>query len=117
MKKYAAVIFASFLVLCLMPVFASAQFNRGNDRVCIYRDNNFSGREQCYRPGEEIADLRGFQVSSIRVGGRARVILYEDRNFRGNVVEFNSDVRDLGRVPMSGSRRAWNDRVGSLRVT
>ena len=115
-KKYASVIFCSFLILCFVPAFANAQFNRGNDRVCVYRDNNFNGREQCYYPGDDISNLRGFQVSSIRVDGRARVIVYENPNFHGNTAEFNNDIRDLAQVPMQGSRRGWNDRVGSLRV-
>src|SRR5262245_39619972 len=95
MKKHATIIFCSFIALCLIPAFTGAQFNRNNDRVCVYRDNNFNGREQCYYPGDEISDLRGFQVSSIRIYGRARAIVYEDRNFRGNTTEFTNDVSNL----------------------
>jgi len=124
MNKYFVLILGSFLILGGMASPASAQFGRqgtrpgaqGNDRVCLYRDNNFNGREQCYYPGDEISDARNADVSSIRVFGRAAAILYEDRNFRGNTVQFTSNAPDLERVWMSGSR-SWNDRVGSLRVT
>jgi len=115
-KQYTAILLCSLIVLCLVPGVASAQLNRGDDRVCVYRDNNFNGREQCYSPGQDVSDLRGAEVSSIRVFGRARAVIYEDRDFRGNTSEFVRDVSDLARVPMPGSGRAWNDRVGSLRV-
>src|SRR5262249_54708642 len=54
-------------------------------------------------------------ISSIHVYGRARVILYEGRNFQGNSIDFNNDVVDLVRVRLSGLQ-TWNDRAGSLRV-
>lgn len=115
MKKF-ALIFCSFLIVCMLPLMASAQFGRGNDRVCVYRDNNFQGREQCYGVGDEVSDIRGLQISSIRVYGRARVSVYEDRDFRGRQAEVGSDVNDFARVSMAGSR-SWNDRIGSIRVT
>jgi Peptidase inhibitor family I36 len=116
MKKYSAFIICSFLILCMIPAFASAQTYRGNDRVCVYKDNHFNGRERCYRPGDEISDIRSAQISSIRVYGRARAIIYEDRGFRGRVAEFTGNVPDLARVSMTGSV-SWNDRIGSMRVT
>jgi hypothetical protein len=115
MKKL-ALICGSFLILCLMPAFAAAQFNRGGDRVCLYQDNNYRGSDRCYAPGDEISDLRNSRVSSIRIDGRARVIVYDDRGFRGDQVEFRNDVPDLARVRMPDSRSSWNDRIGSIRV-
>jgi len=115
MKKF-ALIFCSFLILCMLPALASAQFGRANDRVCVYRDNNFQGREQCYGVGDEVSDIRGLQISSIRVYGRARVTVYEDRDFRGQAAEVGNDIPDFARVSMNGSR-TWNDRIGSIRVT
>src|SRR5262249_25733508 len=83
-----------------------------------YHDNYYQGASQCYRPGDEIADLGGLSrnISSIHVYGRARVTLFEGRNFQGNSIDFTSDVVDLARVSLSGSQ-SWNDRAGSLRVT
>jgi Beta/Gamma crystallin len=79
------------------------------DRVCIYKHDNFHGHEQCYRPGDEVTDLKHADISSIRVYGHAHALLYEDRDFRGRMMEFTTDLRDLKRV--------WHDHVGSLRVT
>jgi hypothetical protein len=49
------------------------------------------------------------------VSGHARVMLFEDRDFRGRMVEFSSDMNDLSHLVMSGSK-TWHDHVGSLRV-
>ena len=115
MKKF-SLIYGSFLILCLMPAFAAAQFNRGGDRVCLYQDNNYRGNDRCYAPGDEIPDMRNARISSIRIDGRARAIVYGDRDFRGNEVEFRNDVPNLSQVRMAGSRWSWNDRIGSIRV-
>jgi len=129
MKKLTAIFGLSLLFVAVAPVTARAQFgrndNRAADRVCVYQNNYFQGWEQCYRPGEEISDLRSTGrdgISSIRVYGNASVLVYDDKNFRGNSTEFTSEVRDLGQVaasagPFGGGSRTWNDRIGSLRVT
>jgi hypothetical protein len=87
------------------------------DRACFYRDVNFQGTEWCYRPGDELADLRNRrnEISSIRITGRARVIVYDDREFAGDTDEFVADVPDLTLRNMSGSR-SWNDRIDSFQV-
>jgi len=116
MRKHSTLILGLILILGL-AIPGAAQFSRSNnaDRVCVYRDNNYNGREQCYYPGDEISDIRGAEISSIRIDGRAAVVVYEDRDFRGSTMEFRSNTPDLAQVSMSGSR-AWNDRVGSLRI-
>src|SRR5262249_45615789 len=104
MKMFLSLIVTLCLVLAVIPT-AQAQFNRDRNRgdrdeVCVYHDNSYQGQEQCYRPGDQIADLGGLSrnISSIHVYGRARVILYEGRNFQGNAIDFNNDVVDLARV-------------------
>jgi hypothetical protein len=91
--------------------------DRQRDRVCFYRDVQFQGWEQCYAPGDELADLgsRRNEISSIRVFGRARVIVFDQRDFDGPSDAFNSDVADLTLRNMGGSR-SWNDRIDSFEV-
>jgi hypothetical protein len=98
---------------------APAQEGRGRDesRVCFYRDVNFAGASWCYQPGDEVADLRNRrnEISSIRITGRARVLVFDEREFEGDAEEFSSDVPDLTLRNMSGSR-SWNDRIDSFRI-
>jgi len=86
-----------------------------SDRVCLYNEENFKGHEQCYRPGDEIPDLRNAKTESIRVFGHTRVMLYEDRDFRGRKIDLSADVPDLKRV-LSGTK-SFHEQIGSLRVT
>ena len=100
---------------------ASAQYDRGDDRrgdqVCVYKDINYFGAEQCYRGGEEVNDLGAQKnsISSIRVYGRATVTVYEKSEFGGRSAQFTSDVPDLGKRMMAGST-GWSDRIISLRA-
>jgi hypothetical protein len=101
---------------------AVAQIDRANDRtrgdqVCVYKDINYFGAEQCYRPGEEINNLgaQNNSLSSIRVYGRMTVTVYEKTAFGGHSAEFTSDVPDLGKRMMQGST-GWSDRIASLRI-
>ena len=103
----------------------AAQFGRdrddrgrnGRDRVCFYKDSQFQGWEQCYQVGDEIADLGGRKnaISSFRIMGRARVVVYDQRGFQGDSDEFSSDVADLEFRNRSGSK-SWNDRIESIRI-
>ena len=65
--------------------------------MCFYRDVNFGGASWCYQPGDELADLRNRrnEISSIRITGRARVLVFDEREFEGDAEEFTSDVPDL----------------------
>jgi hypothetical protein len=87
------------------------------DRVCFYQDIHYNGWEQCYSAGDEVADLGGRKkaISSMRVFGRARVLVYEDPEFHGRSEEFSSDVRDLGLRNLSGSK-SWSDQIESFRI-
>src|SRR5688572_31177014 len=100
--------FAALLIVGLTmvagPAFAQqgrdrndARDNRDSDRVCLYRDIEYQGPSWCYRPGDELGDLRNRsnEISSIRIFGRARVIVYDQEQFMGVSDEFDMDVPDL----------------------
>ena len=89
---------------------------QGQDQVCVYRDIQYQGMEQCYRSGDSISTLQGMngQPSSIRIYGRASVTVYDDPNFRGHSTVFTSSVPDLGQVRLES--KSWNDRIQSLQV-
>ena len=122
MKMYS--IFALGLAVGLSVVprgDAAVQFNRGNDRrgdqVCVYKDINYFGAEQCYRPGDEVNNLgaQNNSISSIRVYGRTTVTVYEKSAFGGRSAQFTSDISDLGKHMMAG-KTTWSDRIVSLRI-
>jgi hypothetical protein len=48
-------------------------------------------------------------ISSIRVFGRAEVIVFRDQRFNGGSSRFASDIRNL-------KSEGWNDKISSLRV-
>jgi len=122
-RAFAALIVAG-LSMTAAPTFAQqgrdrndSRDNRDTDRVCFYRDVEYQGPSWCYRVGDELADLRnrGNEISSIRIFGRARVIVWDGEEFMGVTDEFDMDVPDLRLRAIEG-RRNWNDRIDSFRV-
>jgi hypothetical protein len=107
------------LSLTADPAFAQGRRtdNDAGDRVCFFRDVNYGGPSWCFRPGDELADLRdrGGEISSIRIFGRLRVVVYDEDEFLGASDEFDVDVPDLRLRVMEG-RRDWNDRIDSFEV-
>ena len=123
-RAFAALIVAG-LSMTAAPTFAQqgrdrndGRDNRDTDRVCFYRDVEYQGPSWCSRPGDALADLRnrGNEISSIRIFGRARVIVWDGEEFMGVTDEFDMDVPDLRLRAIEG-RRNWNDRIDSFRVT
>ena len=107
------------LLSSAMPAAAQrdARAQRGDDRVCFYRDAQFQGQGWCFGPGDELADLgnRRNEISSVRVFGRLRVVVFDEREFAGASDEFDTDVPDLTLRNMEG-RRTWNDRIESFTI-
>ena len=70
--------------------FTLRQDRPARDRVCIYEDVNYGGRSQCWSADEEARNLSGTgwndRISSIRVFGRARLEVYRDADYRGEVL-------------------------------
>jgi len=124
MRKVTGVLWLSLLLVAVTPVGARPQFgrndNRSGDRVCVYQNNNYQGWEECFRPGDEVANLHshGNSISSIRVYGRAILTVYDGRNFDGPSAQIANEVRDLNQFSAGGfGNRSWNDRIESFRVT
>lgn len=124
MKTLSTFVFGLLFTAGLAPQLSAApQFgnrdrdrNQGRDRVCIYQDIHYQGAEHCYNVGDEVTSLDNkSQGSSIRIYGRATVVVYEETNFRGHSTEFSSDVPDL-KLRAVGNGHTWNDRIASIRV-
>ena len=92
-------------------------WNRGG--ACFYRDRNFGGSYFCMRRGDRRESLGGYgdDISSIRVFGGARVVIFDDRNFRGARDMLGQDVPDLRQYSVSQKRdHTWNNRISSVRI-
>jgi hypothetical protein len=122
-RLYVAALAALFSLSLVSPLAASPQFGnnrdrgRGEDRVCLYRDIQFQGIEQCFNVGDSVRSLPsglGGQVSSIRIYGRATITVWDDPNFRGHTTAFNSSVPDLGQIRLES--KSWSDRIQSIQV-
>jgi hypothetical protein len=125
MKTFSILTLIVIVGLCAISgVDAAAQYRandrgRGDrDRVCVYKDINYQGPEQCYAAGDQIDNLGAQRksISSIRVYGRAAITVFENTGFRGHSTEFNSDVSDLGQRTMAGNT-TWSDHIDSLRIS
>jgi hypothetical protein len=123
MKTIWALILGVLVTLSLAPQMSAApQFGRqrgrgqGQDRVCVFKDIQYHGVEQCFNPGDTISTMQSLngQPSSIQIYGRASVTVYDATNFRGHSTVFTSSVPDLGQVRLDN--RSWNDRIQSLQV-
>jgi Protein of unknown function (DUF3011)/Peptidase inhibitor family I36 len=87
--------------------------------ACFYRDRDFGGSFFCMRRGEKRAALAGYgdDISSIRLFGGARVVVFDDRNFSGARERVFRDVRDLRQLRVSQKPgHTWNNRISSLSV-
>lgn len=119
-QRALAAVIAIGLSLPAVPALAQGRDrndDRDGDRVCFYRDVDFQGPSWCFRPGDELADLRdrGNEISSIRIYGRAQVVVFDENEFRGASDTFDRDVADL-RLRSFEGRRNWNDRIDSFEV-
>ena len=78
-----------------------------------YRDNRF-----CVRRGDRLSRLPsnfGDNISSIKLFGGARAVVFNDRNYTGGSQEFRNSVPDL-RNRRFRDGHTWNNRISSVIV-
>lgn len=93
------------------------RWDRGG--ACFYKDRDFGGDYFCLRRGESRESLGSYgdDISSIRVFGGARVMVYDDRNFTGKREGIGGDAADLRQLPVRGKPgHTWNNRISSVAV-
>jgi hypothetical protein len=86
--------------------------------ACFFRDTNFQGDRFCVNQGDKLDKLPGNfgdNISSMQLYGKARVMVYNDRNFTGGNHEFKKPIADL-RTQRFRDGHTWNDRISSLTV-
>jgi len=103
-------------LLLALPSLASAQ-RWGRERfpqsgACFFQDRDFRGDYFCVPAGANVGavpDDMNDKISSIRMFGRAEVVVFRDTRFRGDSQKFRGDIRDL-------RGEGWNDRMSSMTV-
>lgn len=86
--------------------------------ACFYKDQGFRGDHFCVRRGDRLPALPGNfgdNISSIQLFGRARVVIFNDREFRNGSQEIRRSVGDLRNERFRGGH-TWNDRISSVIV-
>jgi hypothetical protein len=86
--------------------------------ACFYKDQGFRGDHFCVRRGDRLPALPGNfgdNISSIQLFGRARVVIFNDRDFRNGSQEVRRSVGDLRNERFRGGH-TWNDRISSVIV-
>jgi hypothetical protein len=84
--------------------------NEPRNGACFYVDADYRGDSVCMNAGENLrnpGDRFNDRFSSIRIFGRARVVVYENENFGGAGKTFTRDVTNLGN---------FNDKISSIEV-
>jgi hypothetical protein len=80
--------------------------------ACFFENAHFRGDYFCVPAGESVRrvpDEMNNRISSIRIFGRAEVVVFTGDRFRGEGASFDYDVWNL-------RDEYWNDRISSLRV-
>jgi hypothetical protein len=86
--------------------------------ACFFKDENFRGEKFCVEKGDRMSQVpHGFsdRISSVRLYGRATVVVFQDADFRGRKLEIRDDVVNLQSFQVSPGH-SWNDRISSIQV-
>lgn len=86
--------------------------------TCFFKDGGFQGDRFCVVRGDKLDSLPGNfgdNISSLQLFGGAKVMVFNDREFRGGSQEFRSSIRDL-RTQKFRDGHTWNDRISSIIV-
>jgi len=91
-----------------------------NEGVCVYDHPNYQGRSQCWNGSESLSDLGrqggwSDRISSIRVFGGTRAVVYRDIGFRGTSFVVARDIPDLARISGQGFRN-WDHQISSIQI-
>jgi hypothetical protein len=104
------------VVAFVVPATASAQRwgreRSPRDGVCFFQDTDYRGDYFCVRAGKSLRSLpsdMNDRISSMKLYGRAEVIVFKDTGYHGRSARFDGDVPDL-RLDI------WNDRISSVQV-
>ncbi|HEY1338685.1 MAG TPA: peptidase inhibitor family I36 protein [Bryobacteraceae bacterium] len=86
--------------------------------ACFFTDRDYRGNRFCVNRGDRLDRLPGNfgdNISSIQTFGNSRVVVFNDREFRGGSEEFRRSVADLSTRRFRDGH-TWNNRISSVMV-
>jgi hypothetical protein len=114
-NRTTGVVFAMTALLAIPSAAMAQRWGRApfpGSGACFFQDVDFRGEYFCVPAGENIGrvpDDMNDRISSIRIFGRAEVVVFRDVRFGGGATRFGRNIRDL-------RDENWNDRISSVRI-
>jgi hypothetical protein len=114
-NRTTGVVFAMTALLAIPSAAMAQRWGRApfpGSGACFFQDVDFRGEYFCVPAGENIGrvpDDMNDGISSIRIFGRAEVVVFRDVRFGGGATRFGHNIRDL-------RDENWNDRISSMRI-
>jgi len=108
-------VFAMAALLALPSAAMAQRWGRApfpGSGACFFQGPEYRGDYFCVASGDDlrrIPDEMNNEISSIRLFGRAEVIVFGGERFRGGWARFDRSIRDLRDV-------GWDDQISSIRV-
>lgn len=113
-------------LLCFVGCSAAGYAQTANpNRVTFYTEPNFRGEALAVEAGASVADLGtmvrpsnqpwALAISSIKVEGDARALVYSGRGFSGERLEVRASIADLYGEPRGGG--TWDRAIASVTVS
>lgn len=126
MKQNALRRFVQWAVFASSWTLACAQTVVGPDRVTFYSEPNFKGDALTLEPGAAVDNLDrvrrdgdrvwALAISSVRIEGAAKVIVYAAPNFSGERLEIARSIPDLYGEGRGAAGTTWDRSIASLAV-
>jgi len=117
----------SFFLLSLSVRVSVAEEAFSAGRVYLFPETRFRGEPLVVEVGQSQTNLHSVRqsnrdrwndaISSLKIEGPVRVVIYGDANYGGERLELRKSVSDLTAFPHGPSKiETWDDRISSLKV-
>lgn len=127
MKPNALRRFIQWVLFATGWALACAQSEVGPNRVTFYSEPNFKGDALAFEPGAAMENLDrlhragdrvwALAISSVRVEGTVKAVVYAGPNFSGDRLEITRSIPDLYGEGRGTSGTTWDRSIASLTVT
>jgi len=126
-KLKASILFYLILISLAIISFSATVYaiEPGDNQVILYEHSNYGGSYIILTYNRDVNNISSWhtdsgeswndKVSSIKVGKNTKVILYQDKDYKGSAKTIQGDCSASKNIPNLNSI-SWNDKVTSLKV-